>query len=267
MSDDAALRLGIVDYANMAPLVAGLPASTQRRGVPARVADWLATGEVDAAVVPAIELACVPGLVALPSWGIAADGPSGSVLLFSRVPLSDVRSVSLDASSRTSAALAQILLHREGVRELVLRRQSEGALAERLTGCDAALLIGDPALRATAPEGVTAFDLAAEWKRHVGLPFVFAVWASRPGRPLSDDERDLLERSAELGMERLPELARQEARRTSLPEQVLLRYLREQLRFRLDARFLQGLRAFLDEAWRLGLVSERPSPRFYEVRR
>src|SRR5687767_7927012 len=114
----SSLRIGVVSYANVAPLVAGLPAGWLRRGVPSQVADWLATGEVDVGIVPVIELARQQGLRALPDLGIAADGACDSVLLYSTRPLRDVRSVALDPSSRTAATLVRILLDREGARDV-----------------------------------------------------------------------------------------------------------------------------------------------------
>ena len=78
---------GVVDYANAAPLVEGLPAGSLRHGVPSQLAAWLADGSVDVALLPVVELARIPGVVAVPRWGIAASGRCDSVLLFHRVPL------------------------------------------------------------------------------------------------------------------------------------------------------------------------------------
>jgi chorismate dehydratase len=256
------LRIGVVSYSNTAPLTAGLPEQALRRGVPAEVADWLAAGEVDVAIVPSIELGRISGLRALPGWGVAADGQVLSVLLFSRCPLAEIGSVALDASSRTSAALVRVLLEREGVEARFVKR-SEGSLDERLEGVDAALLIGDPALRAQRPPGVTAYDLAAEWKRHVGLPFVFAVWAVRAGLEPEAAQLRLFSDSGEEGLSRLPDLAAAEALRTGLSPDLLHRYF-STLDYRLGPAHLQGLRAFLDEAGRIGVLPERREVSFYE---
>ena len=256
------LRIGVVSYSNTAPLTAGLPEGLVRRGIPAEVADWLAAGEVDVGLVPAIELGRIAGLRALPGWGVAADGKVLSVLLFARKPLAEVEAVALDASSRTSAALVRILLEREGASPRYLKR-SEGSLDERLEGVDAALLIGDPALRAQRPPGVTAWDLASEWKRHVGLPFVFAVWAVRAGVELSREQRRLFSDSAEEGLSRLPDLAAAEALRTGLSPDLLHEYFCT-LNYRLGPAHLQGLRAYLDEARRIGVLPERRGVEFYE---
>lgn len=261
MSDSP--RIGIVDYANVAPLVEGLaPPRELRRAVPSRIADWLVTGEIDVGILPAIELARMPGVRVVPGWGIAADGACDSVLLFSGVPLRDVRTCALDASSRTSAGLVRVLLDREGATGVRWLRMAEGTLRERLERADAVLLIGDPALRAEAPDGVARYDLAAEWKRHVGLPFVFAAWATRAGFEMTPELRRRLDEAAERGLAAREDIARRESQRTGLPVDLLVRYF-HQLNYRLTESHLMGLRAYLDEAWRIGLLPARPQVQFW----
>jgi chorismate dehydratase len=256
-------RIGIVDYANVAPLIEGLDATWPlRRETPARLADLLTQGELDVAILPSIELARIPGVRAIPGLGIAADGRCDSVFLFTKLPLREVRSVTLDASSRTSSALARILLDREGAREITFEAMDGGGVADRLAAADATLLIGDPALCAEIPEGVTRLDLATEWKRHVGLPFVFACWATRRGFELTPSIREGLEEAAERGLARVPELARRESERTGLSAARLEAYFAV-LQYRLDERHVQGLRAFLDEAWRVGILPARANVEFW----
>jgi chorismate dehydratase len=259
----ADLSIGVVSYSNTAPLTAGLPEAQLRRGIPAEVADWLASGQVDVGLVPAIELGRLAGVRGLPGWGVAADGKCMSVLLFGRGPLHEVKSVALDAASRTSATLVRILLEREGCGDVEYRKLGEGSLAERLETADAALLIGDPALRAQVPPGVTTWDLAAEWKRQVGLPFVFALWVSRAGLELSPPQRALFAAAGEEGLSRLPDLAAAESLRTGLSPDRLHDYFNT-LEYRLGQEHLRGLRAFLDEAGRVGVLPERREVSFYE---
>jgi chorismate dehydratase len=256
------LRIGAVAYANAAPLCHGLRIPAELRGLPTQVADWLAVGAIDVGLVPSVELGRIPGLCALPRWGVAADGACESVLLFSRVPLHAVTSVALDGASRTAAALTRVLLAREGVTAPRVVRRDTGTLTERLDDVDAALLIGDPAMLAEPPDGVSAFDLAAEWRRHVGLPFVFAVWASRAGRRLSADEIAAFDAAAEAGLERVPELAAQESIRTGLSGPRLTAYFRA-LDYQLGREHWRGLRAFLDEAHRIGILREHAEVAVY----
>jgi chorismate dehydratase len=250
-------RIGIVGYANVAPLVEGLEAPAGlKRFVPSDLADAMARGEIDLGMLPVIELARMRGARALPHWGIAADGASESVLLFSKRPLAGVSVLAQDASSRTSNVLARIVLDREGARDFRCEMRGEGSLEERLESADAVVLIGDPALAALAPEGIARYDLATEWKRHVGLPFVFATWAVRADHEVDAATRAALDAAAERGLERLDEIAASESRRTGLPRALLERYYRT-LDYRLSPRHWAGLRAFLDEAWRIGALEER----------
>jgi chorismate dehydratase len=258
------LRIGVVDFSNAAPLTEGLPEVQLRRGTPSEVADWLATGEVDVSLVPTIELGRIAGAMALPRWGIAADGACESVLLFSRKPLRDVRRVVLDSASRSASALTRIILEREGARDVAYVKRLGGDVEARLAEADATLLIGDPCLRARPPKDVTTFDLAAEWKRHVGLPFVFACWATRAGRRLGDEEVALFDAAARQGLERIDEVAARWAVRTGVAAARLEAYLRS-LRYRLDQDDLRAIRAFLDEAHRVGILQRRAEVTFLSV--
>src|SRR5207244_12024181 len=112
-----------------------------------------------------------------PGTGIACHGPVRSILLISKVPFRDIRTLATDSGSRTSAMLSQVILaERFGVRPKVFSHTA--ALEDMLAKADAALLIGDAALRvdpATLP--YETLDLGAEWVAMTGMPMVFAVWA------------------------------------------------------------------------------------------
>src|SRR5438477_8373879 len=148
--------------------------------VPSRLADLLAQERLEVALIPVVEYFRAGTYAIVPDIAIASRGPVLSVTLFSRLPWAGIRRVALDEGSRTSAALAQILLRqRHGVRPevvpLPLDRQAEDADA------DAVLLIGDRAMRACLPGFAHAYDLGQEWHDWTGLPFVYAVWAVRAG--------------------------------------------------------------------------------------
>ena len=178
-------RIASVHYLNARPLVRGFTHGLRPSRIelvqasPARCAQCLESGSVDVALIPSIEYLRIPGLTVLPGMAIASPREARSVLLISRVAAPEIRSAALDASSRTSAALLRILLSRRS-RHPVAYREMEPDLERMLQHCDAALLIGDAALRASAA-GLRVYDLAAEWYAMTGLPFVFAFWAVRPG--------------------------------------------------------------------------------------
>src|SRR4051794_9126667 len=186
-----AVRIGAVNYLNTKPLICDLeelaPSAELVLEVPSRLADLLAAGQLEVALIPVIEYFRAGTYSIVPDLSIASRGPVLSVTLFSRLPWPQIRRVALDEGSRTSAALTQVLLRkRYGVRpELVplpLDRAAEDADA------DAVLLIGDRAMRACLPGFAHAYDLGQEWHDWTGLPFVYAVWAVRAGVDLGPVE-------------------------------------------------------------------------------
>jgi chorismate dehydratase len=177
-------RLGAVGYLNARPLVHGLDARKDlfsiRFDVPSTCATLLHAGDIDLGMIPSIEYqrAREPYRI-VPDLGIVSGGEVASVALFTRVPIEDIRTIGLDTSSRTSAGLTRILCRDAWHIDPRFEPVPPDAAA-RVEGCDAALLIGDPALFLDHESaGLMKVDLGAEWTRMTGLPFVWAVWAGR----------------------------------------------------------------------------------------
>src|SRR2546421_2424192 len=174
-------RVAASSYLNTAPLVWSF-ARGPRRGeielitdtAPARCADMLARGQAEAALVPVIEYQRLPETALVPGVCVGAREEVHSVVLATRrARLEDVRSVALDTSSRTSAALVEIIF-REFLGRAPRLEQSAPNLEKMLDAHDAALVIGDPAM--TFPrERLRVYDMAALWREHTGLGFVFAM--------------------------------------------------------------------------------------------
>src|SRR5918911_4257166 len=207
------VRIGAVNYLNTKPLICDLeklaPEAELILDVPSRLADLLAQGRLDVALIPVIEYFRAGNYTLVPGIAIASRGPVLSVTLFSRVPWYAVRRVALDAGSRTSAALTEVLLRKRyrvepEVVPLPLDHAAEDADA------DAVLLIGDRAMRACLPGFAHAFDLGQEWHDWTGLPFVYAVWAVRDGADLGPVAAALRE-AKRRGCGRLGEIAHREA--------------------------------------------------------
>jgi chorismate dehydratase len=216
------------------------------------VAELLARGELDVGLVPSIELQRIPDLRVIPGLCIAATHEARSVLLVSRRPLGEVRRVALDEASRTSAALLRIVLaDGYGVHPEYASRRADAAAM--LSDFDAALLIGDPALRVERDRWLV-WDLAAEWRRLTGLPFVFAVWAARPAADLPGLP-EYFHDSLRRGLEELPEIVRQAAAELDLPPAAVEEYLTRNLRFELRQPELLGLEEFFRRAHRHGLIA------------
>jgi len=262
----AALRVGIVHYLNSWPLAWSFlrderpPAGTRPIFLPpARVADDLRAGALDVGLIPSAELQRIPGLRVVPGLGIASQHEVRSVLLVSQVPPPEIRSVALDESSRTSAVLVQVLLaERHGVRPQVAPFRPE--LEAMLQTADAALLIGDPALRVDRAR-FHVIDLAAEWRALTGLPFVFAVWAAAPGVP-AEPLGAILRGSLAAAEAELPRLVDTAAAQLGLSREEVHAYLTEHLSYHLGEPELRSLDEFFRRAHELGLLPRPQELRF-----
>lgn len=254
----APLRIGIVNYLNSRPLAwsflrpRSAPRFDARFLAPAGVAAELAAGRLDVGLIPSIEVQRIPGLSVIPGLCVAATREVRSVLLLSRCPPTEIRRLALDENSRTSAALVRILLRqRYGVTPECTSVPPR--IEEMMRWAQAALIIGDPALRVDRSD-YRVLDLAAEWHQLTGRPFVFAVWAVRSGVELGA-RAQIFHQSLERGVENLARIASAAARELELPRQALYRYLSENLSYRLGEQELQGLSEFFRRAHQLGLIS------------
>jgi chorismate dehydratase len=256
------VRIGAVNYLNTRPLIHDLdvlaPGAELRLEVPSRLADLLAEGQLDVALIPVIEYFRATGYTVVPGLCIASRGPVLSVTLFSRKPWAEIRRVALDAGSRTSAALTQILLQkRHGIRPEVIPLPLDHAAED--ADVDAVLLIGDRAMHACLPGFEHAFDLGQEWHNWTGLPFVYAFWAVRPGADLGPVE-EALQEARRRGGRQVGPIAHREAPRLGLDAGFCRRYLQSLIHFDLGSREREGLEHFRRLAVEQGLA--RPEARF-----
>jgi chorismate dehydratase len=212
----------------------------------------LAEGEIDVGLIPAIEYFRAGTYTIVPNIAIASNGPVLSVTLFSRAPWTGIRRVALDAGSRTSAALSQILLRRRyGVRAEIIPLPLDRGAEE--VDADAVLLIGDRAMRACLPGFPHAFDLGQEWRDWTGLPFVYAFWAVHEGIDLGPVEAALHE-AKRRGLRQAGAIAEREAPRLGLDAGFCRRYLQTILSFDLGPREQAGLHHYYMLACELGLA-------------
>jgi chorismate dehydratase len=256
-------RVCAVSFLNTSPLVWGMLHGPQRGlfelefRVPSECADALASGAADIGIVPSFELTRQP-LDILPGAGIACHGPVRSILLVASRPLSEVRTLAADSSSRTSVELARLILERKyGARPKLLPHAPD--LDAMLAAADAALIIGDPALRidpARLPYQVR--DLGADWVEMTGYPMVFAVWAARQG-VASDSVAKAFRDSCRFGLEHIEEIVAAEAPRRGFAPELAREYLTRHIVHELGPRDYQGMRLFLD--WAGGKGSTVPVAR------
>jgi chorismate dehydratase len=255
------IRVGAVRYLNTKPLVFGLAEAAPQielvYDLPSRLADSLAAGRLDVALIPSIEVFHNPGYSIISDACIACRGPVWSVKLFSKVPVARIRTLALDEGSRTSVALVQILLHeRYGIRPELCPLPIGQSAAQ--SPADAVLLIGDRAIQPPPGRYAEVWDLGDEWCRWAELPFVFAMWAvghaSRRARDHWNSLSDSLTRARDAGLANLESIAAEEAAAVGLTARECLHYLRDNLHFQLGPREREGLALFYEHAARLNLA-------------
>lgn len=241
-----------VSYLNTVPLVWGMQHGAQRDvfdlkfALPSECADQLASGESDIGIVPVIEIARQK-LEYFRGTGIACHGPVRSILLVSKVPFGEIKTLATDSGSRTSVMLSRVILAEKfGVEPNVVSRRAD--LASMLGEADAALLIGDAALRVDPAElPFESLDLGAEWTSLTGLPMVFAVWAGRKEIIQPRFEEAFIE-SCRSGRASIDEIVRTESR--GFPPALVTKYLTEHIVFELGERDYEGMNLFLSRAAR-----------------
>jgi chorismate dehydratase len=255
-------RVGAVSYLNSKPLIEGL-ADRLPGGLtldfPSRLATALERSDLDAALVPSIEVLQSKGEYEIVSDAcVAARGPVRSVKVFFRVPPGDVKRLALDEGSRTSATLARVLLfHKYGVEpgteQLPLARSvASDAIAN--TTADAILLIGDRAMFPVGEDFPVVWDLGDEWLKWTGLPFVFAVWAGR-SEQIPADLATLFSEARDAGVAVAQDIARREAALLGIDPTVAVEYLTQNLHFTLGPAEKSGLKLFAQLAEKAGLAS------------
>lgn len=283
----ARARISIVEYLNTAPLVWGFTDGLLRGKydlsftVPSECAEELRRGDADVAIIPAIEYQRIPGTIVLPDMAVAAKDIVRSILVVSKGPMEFAKRVALDASSRSSQALVRLLcaglwrIQPEFV-------QAPPDPAAMLAEADAALIIGDPALRISVkmetlsekqPSGERCcggdasewpipglrsfflYDVAHKWRQMAGLPCVLAIWAARRETATPELVADFLASKA-YGMARIAEIAEGASLKLDLPAAPLERYLRDNIDFSLDAENHAGLELYFRLCAEAGLIPQ-----------
>ena len=269
------LRISAISYLNTAPLIwdfeGGEAAEENKKTfdisytLPSDCARALQAGTADIGIIPAAAYAQIPRLMVLPGVAIASRCPVRSILLVSRVPIEKIRTVALDTSSMTSIALTKILFEKwlGGGRSFTPMAPD---IDRMLAAHDAGLVIGDPALQIDRSRYLT-LDLAEEWIRRTGKPFVFAFWAVRQDalREASPaiDLAAVFQQSRDHGLEpeSLDHICREWAARLGLTESDVRTYLTENIYYQLDDPCIQGLQLFYRYAAEIGALPVAPELR------
>jgi chorismate dehydratase len=265
-------KLGHIQFLNCLPLYYGLVKNDVLLDVdlvkadPADLAVTLVNGDLDIAPIPAIEYARhADELLLLPDIAISSNGEVQSILLLSKTPADELDGslVALTDASRTSQVLARILLaKRWGVSPAYVQMPSD--LGSMLREADAALLIGDDALRAywQTPAHLHSYDLGTEWTTWTGLPMVYAVWAVRREFAENDPEgvarvSNALNSSLAYCRSHLDDISDYASRWESFPAEQFRSYF-DALQFRFEPRYREGLTRYLQEAHSIGQLDRVP---------
>ncbi len=279
------MRISAISYLNTAPLMWDFEHGDAGRDfdisytLPSDCARALQAGTADIGIIPAAAYAQIPGLQALPGVAIASRRAVRSILLVSKVSVEKISTVALDTSSMTSVALTKILFAKWLGGERTYSSMAPD-LDRMLAAHDAALLIGDPALQIDRSRYLT-LDLAEEWIRHTGKPFVFAFWAvredalcgdSRPRLSAARSDASLpaqelaaiFQNSRDHGLEpaSVDHIAREWAPRIGIPESEVRSYLTESIHYQLDPGCLEGLQLFYRYAAEIGALPAAPQMHF-----
>jgi chorismate dehydratase len=259
-------RISASSYSNTAPLVWSFLYGRNHGKVelvldnaPARSAELLTAGRVDAALVPVIASQTIEGVRIVPGICVGARKKVRSVCLVTKGDdLKNVRSVALDTSSRTSVALTKIIF-REFLGIEPEWRDAPPDVESMLASSDAALLIGDPALAISAGSdpGIRTFDLAELWHRHTGFGFIFAMWMTRAEKCPID-----LAGARDEGLDHITAIAANYASDTGLSSDEMIGYLTENISFKVDETMQAGLDLYLKLAYRHKLIARPASLRY-----
>lgn len=242
---DKRIRVGIVSYLNTRPLLYGIEGSSIMnevellRDYPALVAAKLQENKIDVGLVPVAVIPHLSEYHIITNYCIGCDGPVASVCIFSEVPIEEIKTVLLDYQSRTSVALAKLLLKEYWKIEPALV-YTKDEYQSQISGDTAGLLIGDRAL-AQRKTSRFVYDLGEAWKLHTGLPFVFAAWVSNkklPPRFIID-----FDEANGAGLEDIDAVVAL----NPYPDFDLRKYFTEHISYELDALKRKGLELFLEK--------------------
>jgi chorismate dehydratase len=243
---DKKWRIGAVSYLNTRPLLLGMEQSPFKERIdlvksyPAQIAQDLLDDTIDIGLVPVAIMPLLKNPQIVSKYVIGTEGEVASVALFSQVPMDQIEKVYLDYQSRTSVALAKILLKQHWKKEVEFLIATEGYINE-ISGTTAGIIIGDRAL-ASLNHFEHIYDLGLAWKAHTGLPFVFAAWVAN--KPIPAAFMEAFDVANGYGLTHLDEVI------ALIPtsEQVydLHKYYTENISYELSPEKREGLDKFLE---------------------
>ncbi len=294
----AKLRISIVEFLNTAPLVWGFTDGPLQDkydlsfAVPSQCAEDLRAGRADVGIIPAIEYQRMDDVVVLPGMAVAAKDEVRSILVISKMPIENVKRFAMDINSRSSVGLVKLLCRKQwGIEPEFVDMAVDPE--EVLEHADAALIIGDPALRVRLkldaleaklplaenccgsdsdeqPAGDTPtlfiYDVAHQWYEMTGRPCVLAVWVARRGAVTPEMVEDF-QASRDYGVAHIGDIAEGAALKLELPPVELERYLKDNINYSLNDENLAGLNLYYQMCAEAGLIPRARPIEFAETLR
>ena len=254
-------RISASSYSNTAPLVWSFLYGSLRGKVemildnaPARSAELLSQGRVQAALVPVIAYQSIEQVKLVAGVCVGATQKVRSVGLVTRgMDIAEAKSVSLDTSSRTSVALTKIIF-KEFLGLEPVWRDAAPNVNDMLGTSDATLIIGDPALALSRDPQYRVFDLVELWRKHTGLGFIFAMWMKR-----EDDVAIDFAAARDEGLAHADDIAANYAGQIGLSREEMKVYLTENITYTPDESMLAGMKLYFSLAEKHGLIeANRP---------
>lgn len=247
------IKISIVNYTNTLPFKWALKRSEllQRidlqEDIPSICAQKLKYKQVDIALVPVALLSELDHYYIETDFCIGASGKVDSVKLYSEVPLEEIKTVTLDYQSKSSITLTKVLF-KFFWKLPVQYLDAKPGFENEIRGANAAVIIGD---RTFGLKGKYKyeFDLAEEWKKFTGLPFVFAAWVSTEKLPENfvNDFNAVLKS----GTEQIPKALNEDYDVKNLSKADTLEYLTKRIDYKLDEEKRKALTLFLEYISRL----------------
>ncbi len=240
------VKVSVVSYLNSKPFIYGLQNSGLLKNLelnldlPYECANKILHDKADIALVPVAMIPALKSYSIVSDYCIGADGPVKSVYLFSQVPLNEIKKIHLDFHSLTSKQLAKLLAKNYWK----ISPQWENIIP--FTGedivYDSVVLIGDKTFKALQNYNF-AYDLADEWKKYTGLPFVFACWIST--RKIPADIQNAFNNALEYGVTRIREVVRENSNQSYLSEEEMYNYLSKNIKYNLNYDLKKGMDTFI----------------------
>lgn len=267
------LRISAISYLNTAPLMwdfdhgaAGADFDISYT-IPSSCAEALRAGTSDIGIIPAAAYAIIPDLVIIPDVAIASKRAVRSILLVSKVPIEQIRTVALDTSSMTSVALAKVLFAKWLGGPRIYTAMAPD-LDLMLANHDAGLLIGDPALQVDRARYKTV-DLAEEWVSRTGKSFVFAFWAVRNTALAAHDATavaNAFTESRDHGLEpkNMEAIVQEWGPKLGLSQAAVRTYLTHNIHYYLDPPSVEGLQLFYRLSAEIGALPQAPALHFVQ---